>query len=326
MKVLVIAFGALITAGPAASAQSIKIEGAAAGHAINKTAAERFQKARGGAARIALGISGDMGGMSKFCSGRIDVVNTSRPIQKPELEACAKSYVEFVELPIAFDAVTVIVNPQNRFVESLSLEDLRKLWESAAQGRIRKWNQVNTRWPDAPVKLLGPDRLSDESRYFGEAVLGPSRPQREDYMATTEDSIIVQGVARDPNALGYVPLTYYLANRGQVRAVPIQGLSASPIAPTVEAVAKGLYQPLSRPLFLYVNLKSLERPAVREFVEFYLTNGARLAKESNYVPLAAATYELNLTHLKKRARGTVWNGDVPVGLTLEALHRKQATL
>jgi phosphate transport system substrate-binding protein len=276
---------------------------------------------------VALGVSGSAGGLAKLCRGEIDIANSTRPIGKDELAVCKETGTQFIELPVAMDAITVIVNPRNRFVESLSVEELRAMWAKEAQGKVVRWSQVNPSFPDAPLKLLGPDAKFEHASTFTEAILGPGKPAREDTMTSVEDSVLIQGVARDPNALSYVPYAAYLENRSRLKAVPIAARSGSfAVAPSAENLAKGLYQPLSRPLFLYVSVKSLERPAVREFVQYTLANGVRLASEASYAPLPEAAYRLGLDHLNKKTAGTAWGGGVPIGLSMDELQRRQAAL
>lgn len=308
-----------------ALAQAVRLDGAAAGALISKAAADEFRKLKKEMV-ITLGVSGSGSGLAKLCRGEAEMVTATRPIHKAEMAACNVAKIEFIELPIAFDAVTVVVNPRNSFVDRLSVEDLRKLWQASAQSEITHWNQMNPRWPHQPLKLLAPDRLSDESSYFNAAILGGQAP-RQDIMASTEDRILIQGVTRDANTLAFVSLAYYLENRAQLKAVPIAAQAgAAAVAPTPEAIAQGRYQPLARPLFLYVSAKALEQPAVRAFAEFYVANGARLAKAANTVPLAESTYRLDLERLRSRNTGTVWGGSVPIGLTLQTLEKPKAAL
>jgi phosphate transport system substrate-binding protein len=307
-----------------AHGQTLRIDVAAAGRTLMGVAATEYQKAHT-SARIELGVAGSAGSLVKLCNKEADLVVVSRPIQKPELALCKGKEVEFVEVPVAFDAVTVVVNSKNGFVSSLSLDELHTMWEAAAQGRITRWSQVNARFPDAPLKLLGPDAQFERNNTFTEAVLGPGQPARSDYMVSVDDSVLIQGVVRDPNTLGYVSLAYYRTHRSQLKAVPIAAKAgATPIEPTPENVAKGLYRPFARPLFLYVSAEALGTAPVREFVEFTLANGTRLAQAAKLVPLTDATYQHGLTRLRAGAKGTVWSGAMPLGLTVEELHRRNA--
>lgn len=310
----------LATCGALSRAQGIKIEGSAAGYGISRAAAAAFDSGKA----IQVGVSGAALGFANLCRGDAQLIQSSRPIQKSEQAACAKAGMEFIEVPIAFDAVAVIVHPRNTFIGSVSLEELRGAWELKAQGRITRWSQVNPSWPDSPLQLIGPDRLSDEARFLTTAVLGGG-VARQDYMSSTEDNVVVQAVARDPGTLGLVSLAYYLENRTRLKAVSVVFESGGPaVAPSLEAVARGEYRTLSRPVFLYVSIRALERPQVAQLAEFYVHNAGRFAKEQSYVALSASLYSKALANLRSRVKGSVWDGSVPIGLTPEALHKKYA--
>src|SRR5690606_13297559 len=194
--------------------------------------------------------------------------------------------VEYVELPVAFDALTVVINPKNTFIKSLSVDELKKMWEPAAQGKVSKWKDVNPAWPDAPLTLFGAGADSGTFDYFTEAIVGKSKSSRGDFTASEDDNVLVQGVSRDVNALGFFGYAYYAENQDKLKAVPIAAKpGAVGVLPSMESVLKGSYQPLSRPIFIYVNAKSLDKPEVKAFVDYYLTEGAKLAREVKYVPL-----------------------------------------
>jgi phosphate transport system substrate-binding protein len=319
MRALLSAAVALLVAAAAtASAQTIRIEGSAAGYGMSRAAAAAFDKTKS----IQAGVSGATLGFASLCRGEAQLVQSSRPMQKSEIDACARGNVEFVELPLAFDAVAVIVNPKNSFAGAIAIDELRGAWELKAQGRVIRWSQVNARWPDSPLQLIGPDKLSDESRFIT-SVLLKGGLAREDYMASTEDRVIVQAVARDPQALGLVSLAYYLQNRGRLKALPVSfdpGQAAVP--PSLEAVVQGAYRPLARPVFLYVSARALERPEVQQFAEYYVANAARFAKDESYVPLPPALYKKALANLQGRVKGSMWDGAMPLGLTVDALQKK----
>ncbi len=312
---------------PNSFAYSVGIDGAAAGYALSKVAAEEFQKAKKKAVRIVLGNSGSSGGLRKLCRSEADFANASRPILNEEASACRKSGVEFIELPVAFDAITVVVNPRNTFVSSLSAEELKRIWEPAAQGKVVRWSQVSSRFPDAPLKLLAPDSRFESVGTFSEALLGRGVRPRGDTMASVDDNVLIQGVARDIYALSYVPHSTYLDNRSRVKAVPIAtSAGAAAVSPSPETLASGGYALLGRPLFLYVNVKSLDNHEVREFAQFILANGGQLARTARYVPLTEATYKVGLEHLRNRSTGSAWGGVVPVGLTPAEVQKRQAAL
>ena len=320
---------ALCLAGPALTtqAQIIKIDGSSTVYPITEGLAEDFQKSKKGAVKVTVGISGTGGGFKKFCRGETDISNASRPIQKKEMEDCRAAGVEYFELPIAFDALTVVVNPKNTFIKQLSVEELKTMWEPAAQGKVTRWNQVNPAFPDAPMKLFGAGADSGTFDYFTEAVTGKSKSSRGDFTASEDDNVLVQGVSQDVNALAFFGYAYYAENQNRLKAVPIADKGGKPpVAPSEKTVLDGTYQPLSRPIFIYVNAKSLAKPEVKEFVEYYLKDAPKIAREVKYVPLPAQAYKVNLEHLEKGKKGTVFGGASEVGITIEALLAREAKL
>jgi len=289
--------------------------------------AEDFQKSKRGAVKVTVGISGTGGGFKKFCRGETDISDASRPILKSEMEDCRKAGIEYVELPVAFDALTVVVNPKNSFIKALTVAELKKMWEPAAQGKITRWNQVNPAWPNAPMKLFGPGADSGTFDYFTEAIVGKAKSSRGDFTASEDDNVLVQGVARDVNALGYFGFAYYVENRDKLKAVPIIEKEGKPaVAPSMESVLKGTYQPLARPIFIYVSTKSLAKPEVKEFVEYYMKNGEKLSKEVKYIPLPASAYRLAWGHVQKGKKGTAFGGVAEVGVTIEELLKREGKL
>ena len=321
----------LLTAGFAAGAHAqpklVKIDGSSTVFPVTEAVAEDFQKAQKGAVNVTVGISGTGGGFKKFCRAETDVQNASRPILAKEMADCKAAGVEYIELPVAFDALTVVINPKNTFVKSLSVDELKKMWEPAAQGKVAKWKDVNPAWPDAPMKLFGPGADSGTFDYFTEAINGKSKASRGDFTASEDDNVLVTGVSRDVNALGYFGFAYYTENQDKLKAVPIV---AKPgvvgVLPSMDTVLEGSYQPLSRPIFIYVNAKSLDKPEVKAFVDYYLTQGSKLAREVKYVPLPDQAYKLGLEHVNKRRKGTVFGGVAEVGVTIEELMRREAAL
>ena len=200
------------------------------------------------------------------------------------------------------------------------------MWEPAAQGKVTRWNQVNPQWPDQPMKLFGPGADSGTFDYFTEAVVGKSKSSRGDFTASEDDNVLVQGVARDVNGLGYFGYAYYIENKDKLKAVPIVNDKGQAITPSLETVENGAYAPLSRPIFIYVNSASLNKPEVREFVEYYLKNGGPLAKEVKYVPLPASAYQLAWKHVQDGKKGTVFGGVAQVGITIDELLKREAKL
>ena len=324
LAALAVAFGSL---GAAAQAQVVKIDGSSTVYPVTEGVAEDFQKLKKGAVKVTVGISGTGGGFKKFCRGETDISNASRPILQKEMDDCKAAGIEYFELPVAFDALTVVANPKNTFLKQMTVEELKKIWEPAAQGKITKWNQVNPIWPDVSIKLFGAGSDSGTFDYFTEAIVGKAKSSRGDFTASEDDNVLVQGVAQDVNALGYFGYAYYAENKSKLRAVAIVEKAGKPaVSPDEKTVLDGSYQPLSRPIFIYVNAKAMAKPEVKEFVEYYMKEGARLAKEVKYVPLPASAYKTGLEHLAKGKKGTVFGGVAEVGVTIEALLSREAKL
>ena len=258
--------------------------------------------------------------------GETDISDASRPILKSEMDACKQVGITYYELPVAFDAITVVVNPKS-FLKDITVEQMKAMWEPAAQGKLTKWNQINPAWPDAPIKLFGPGADSGTFDYFTEAVVGKAKSSRGDYTASEDDNVLVQGISRDVNAIGYFGYAYYAENTSKLKALSVIEKVGSPaVGPSEKTVLDGTYQPLSRPIFIYVNAKSYEKPEVKEFVEYYMKEGAKLAKEVKYVQLPAKAYTVNLEHIAKKKLGTVFGGNAEVGVTIEALQKREGTL
>jgi phosphate transport system substrate-binding protein len=303
MKTTLCAIAALAAAAPAWAQQKIvRIDGSSTVYPVTEAVAEDFQKAKKQQVKVTVGISGTGGGFKKFCRGEIDISDASRPILEKERESCKAAGIAYLELPVAFDALTVVVNPKNTFIRQLTLAELKKMWEPAAQGKVTRWNQVNPQWPDQPMKLFGPGADSGTFDYFTEAVVGKSKASRGDFTASEDDNVLVQGVSRDLNGLGYFGFAYYVENQDKLKAVPIVNAKGQAVAPSMESVEQGTYTPLARPIFIYVSARSLAKPEVREFVEYYLANGAKLAQEVKYVPLPASAYRKGLELLKSEAK------------------------
>jgi phosphate transport system substrate-binding protein len=317
---------AFVAAAPAFAQQIVKIDGSSTVFPVTEAVAEDFQKAKKQQVKVTVGISGTGGGFKKFCRGETDISNASRPILKAEMADCAKAGIEYFELPVAFDALTVVVNPKNSFIRQLTVAEMKRMWEPAAQGKVTRWNQVNPQWPDQPMKLFGPGADSGTFDYFTEAVVGKSKSSRGDFTASEDDNVLVQGVSRDVNGLGYFGYAYYIENKDKLKAVPIVNDKGQAVEPSMEAVLKGTYTPLARPIFIYVNSKSLAKPEVKEFVEYYMKNGAKLAQEVKYVPLPDSAYKTALEHVQKGKKGTVFGGVAEVGVTIEELLRREAKL
>ena len=235
--------------------------------------------------------------------------------------------VQYYELPIAYDALTVVINPRNDWIKTLTPADLKKMWDPSAQNKVMSWRQVNPAWPDQPLKLFGPGADSGTFDYFTEAVTGKSKASRGDYTASEDDNVLVQGVARDVNALGYFGFAYYIENKDKLKAVPIAPAAGKPaVEPSMDSVISGQYQPLSRPIFIYINAKSYERAEVQQFIEYYMKNSEVLVREVKYVPLPAKAYAHNIDMLSTKQLGTKFGGEAKVGLTIEELMKMEAKL
>ncbi|HEX7043117.1 MAG TPA: PstS family phosphate ABC transporter substrate-binding protein [Burkholderiales bacterium] len=324
--------GAAAAAGIAAStagqtAGLVQIDGSSTVYPVTEAVAEEFQKAKRGKVMVTVGVSGTGGGFKKFCRGETDISNASRPILEKEMELCRENGIKYMELPVAFDALTVVTNKQNDWLDYLTIEELKRMWEPAAQGRITNWKQIRAGFPDAPLVLFGPGADSGTFDYFTEAVTGESKASRGDFTASEDDNVLVQGVSRNKNALGYFGFAYYTENADKLKAVPIAPKAgATPVAPSLETVVDGTYQPLARPIFIYVSDKGLRRPEVREFVQFYLENAAALAQEVGYVPLPAKAYELAMNNFRNNRLGTGFGGRAEAGVMIEDLLKREAKL
>ncbi|MDO8445030.1 MAG: PstS family phosphate ABC transporter substrate-binding protein [Deltaproteobacteria bacterium] len=300
----------------------IKIDGSSTVYPITEAVAEEFQKANKGMIRVTVGISGTGGGFKKFTKGELDISDASRPILAKEMEEAKKNGVEYIELPVAYDGLSVMVNPANNWITSMTVADLKKIWEPAAQGKITRWNQVRPEWPDAPLKLFGAGADSGTFDYFTEAMVGKAKSSRGDYTASEDDNTLVQGIATDKNALGYFGYAYYAENKDRLKLVAIDG-GKGPVLPSEKTIMDGTYQPLSRPIFIYINRKSADKPEVKQFVEFYLKNTPNLVKQVKYVPLTDQLYKLALEHFNQKKTGTVFGGEAQVGVKLEDLLAKE---
>ena len=319
----VVACGGSPDTGSAGGAQSqvITADGSSTVFPITEAVAEEFQRANQGA-RVTVGSSGTGGGFAKFCRNETDISNASRPIRPTEAEACTKSGVTFIELPVAYDGLAVVVHPSNTWAETMTVAELKKLWEPAAQGKIMRWNQIRAGWPDQEIHLFGAGVDSGTFDYFTEVIAGKSTASRGDYTSSEDDNVIVQGVSGDPNALGYFGYAYYEQNKDKLKLVAVDDEDASngagPIAPSPETVANGTYRPLSRPVFIYVKTRALDRPEVQNFLQFYLDKGQALVREVGYVPMTAKEVELVRARFTGRKTGTMYEGsDAHSQLTLE---------
>jgi phosphate transport system substrate-binding protein len=297
----------------------VEVDGSSTVYPITEAVAGEFRRAT--RARVTVGISGTGGGFQKFCRDEIDIADASRPIAAAELEACKKAGVDFIELPVAYDGLAVVVHPKNTWATSMTVAELRKLWEPAAQGQIRRWNQIREGWPDQEVHLFGAGVDSGTFDYFTEVIMGKAKASRGDYTSSEDDNVIVQGVSGDEHALGYFGYAYYEENKDKLKLVAVddgdESNGAEAILPSPETVGNGTYRPLSRPVFVYPKVKSLERPEVKSFIDFYLKEGVPLVRDVGYIPLTDKEYDLVRTRYASKKTGTMYLGTTSGPATLE---------
>ncbi|XHX79242.1 MAG: PstS family phosphate ABC transporter substrate-binding protein [Stenomitos frigidus ULC029] len=311
--------------GLAPSAPGIQIDGSSTVYPITALVAKEFrQTPRGENANIEVKFSGTSSGFKKFCAGEIDISGASRPILLEEVAACDKAGVRFIELPVAFDALTIAVNPKNDWANDLTVAELKKMWEPAAQGKIKTWKQVRSSFPDRPLALFGAGDRSGTFDYFNEVTSGKAKASRSDYKGSEDDNDTVKGVATDPNAIGYFGFSYYEANQQRLKPVAINSGKGA-ILPSRATVENGTYQPFSRPLLIYVNYKSAQdKQDVHDFVDFYLKNAKNLVASVGSIPLPEDGYRLARVQFDKGKVGTVFEGLPQPNVTIDALLRKQA--
>ena len=312
----------LLSPPPVCADTPVRIDGSSTVYPISSAVAEEFEKQNDGI-DIEVAISGTGGGFAKFCRGEIQVSNASRPISAKEMKICREAGIRYVEMPVGYDALTVVVNPKNDFVKSLTPAQLKQMWEPAAKGRITSWQQIDPSYPDTKLRLYGPGANSGTFDYFTEAVVGKAKQSRGDYIASEDDYLIVRGVKRNAGAIGYFGYAYYLENMRKLKAVPIDN-GKGPVLPSPETVENGAYAPLSRPIFIYVAANALERTEVRDFIDYYLTHGPRIVKQQNYVPLAAPVYQTNRKNMEDRRFGTVFAGTEAHGISIEEMLKRPA--
>jgi len=285
------------TPAPAESKLSgtIKIDGSSTVFPITEAVAEEFQNANPDV-QVTVGVSGTGGGFKKFTTGEIDISNASRPIKDKEKEAATQNKIEYVEIPVAYDGLSVVVNKENNFVDNLTVDELKKIWEP--NSKVKKWSDVRPTWPQEEIKLYGPGTDSGTFDYFTETINGKAQASRSDYTASEDDNVLVQGISGDKNSLGYFGFAYYEENADKLKLVPVVNKEGKAVLPSVETVMDQSYNPLSRKIYIYVSKKSLERPEVKEFVKFYLENAAELVKSVYYIPLNENEYKETLSKIQ----------------------------
>lgn len=318
---------AALVAATSSSAQTrtVAIDGSSTVFPISEAFAEEFQKLKKGQVRVTVGVSGTGGGFKKFCRGETDISNGSRPILRAEMDECAKNGIQFIEMPIAFDALTVAVSPKNNFITCLTTAQLKKIWEPAAQGKVMNWSDVDPSWPNRKLSLFGAGADSGTFDYFTEAVNGKSKATRTDFTASEDDNVLVQGIERDESSLGYIPYAYYEPHQKQLKAVAIdEGKGKGCVKPSLEAVTAGTYNPLARPLFIYVGVKAAQKQEVKDYIEFIMTKGTPLVEEVKYLPLPQKAYDEALKHFREGRTGSVFGGKPEVGISIEDLMKRDA--
>ena len=326
----------LLTSCSSAESQSfkpIKVDGSetvspiadAIAKEYNKTNQQNIKVEVGNTASIGgFGNSGTTAGFRKFCAGKTDINNASRPITKEEMSACNKAGIRYFELPIGFDALTITVNPQNTWAKDITIEELKKIWQPAAQGKITNWNQIRASYPNQPLRLFGASTNDGTYDFFNYVTIGKN-PSRTDYVASVNYNILVQGVNQDRNALGYFPYAFYQTKQKQLKTLAVDSGKGG-VLPSVEAVELGRYQPFSRPLFVYVNYKSVQdKAAVKVYVEYLLQNAGRVVENVGYIPLPEEGYHFVEVRFNEGKVGTVFEGKIQPNLTIGELLHKQAT-
>ncbi len=294
----------------------INIDGSSSVYPLTEAVAEEFRKVEPDI-RVTVGISGTGGGFKKFLRGETDISNASRPISKSELEISKANKIEFIEIPVSYDGMAIVVSPKNDFVDYITVGELKIMWSPESQGKINSWKQVRESWPDVPLNLYGAGTSSGTYDFFTEAINGKAKASRGDYTASEDDNVLVQGVSSDQYGLGYFGLAYFTENKEKLKLIPIKvNPEDKAIFPTDATVKSGEYQPLSRPEFIYVNVKSASDPYVKKFVKFYLENAAKLAEEIGYVALPPRVYQLSYERFTKNSKGSVFESKSIVGANL----------
>jgi phosphate transport system substrate-binding protein len=303
-------------------AGTIAIDGSSTVYPITEAVAEEFGKVQPGV-RVTVGISGTGGGFKKFCAGETDLSDASRPIKQAEIDTAKGNKINFIELPIAYDGISVVVNPKNTWCKSLTIDELKAIWAPGSQ--VNNWSQVRKGFPNKPLKLYGPGTDSGTFEYFTEAVVGKAKESRADYTASEDDNVLVQGVAGDEGGLGYFGFAYYEENQRKLKVVSIDAGKGA-VTPSATTIANGKYAPLSRPLFIYISTAAAQRAEVKAFVDFYLKNAAKLSKEVGYVALPNTAMSLATKRWNDRKTGSVFNGQgATPGVTIEKLLKAEGS-
>ncbi len=311
-----------------AQAGVIAIDGSSTVYPIMKLAGEAFEEKTQGNVKMNVAFSGTTGGFRKFVRGEIDIADASRPILKAEMQEASDQKIAYIEIPIAYDALTIAVHPENTWADSIKVSELKKLWEAEAEGKILKWNQIRPEWPDAEIKLYGAGRDSGTFDYFSEVVVGKMDGLRRDYAASEDDTELVRGIESNKYALGFIPYAYFSDAEDGLKALAIEWdydamsgreVKSAPVLPSNKAVSQGYYIPFARPLFLYVNAASLEKPPVQDFLNFFLKDAGTYVRKVNYLPLSEIAYKTAIADIQKRRLGTRFGGEPVVGIAMHDL-------
>jgi phosphate transport system substrate-binding protein len=285
----------------------ISVDGSTTVYPLNQAITKAFRDANPGV-QIGVEFSGTGGGFKKFCAGKVDITAASRPIKTEEGAQCKTRGINYIELPVAFDSLAVVVNGKNTFVDCLTVEELKTVWAPAAEGKITQWKQIRSSFPAQPLVLFGPGKDSGTFDYFTYAIVGTEASSRSDYAKSEDDEVIERGIAGEPNALGYFGYAYYQAHKDQLKAVAVDNGHGC-VAPSAAAVADSSYQPLTRPLFIYVNPTAAARPEVSAFVQFYLSpDSAHYVSSVGYVPLPNSSLLSQLARFQKGVTGSALGG------------------
>jgi phosphate transport system substrate-binding protein len=300
-----------------AAVDIVKIDGSSTVYPITEAVAEEFQIETG--IKVTVGVSGSGGGFKKFCRGDTVISNASRPIKAKEIKKCKAAGIDFIEIPVAFDAITVVVNKRNNWAKEMTPAELKKAWEPAAQSKITKWSQIRDGWPDARMKLYGPGADSGTFDYFTESIVEESKAIRGDFTASEDDNVLVQGVSGDKGGLGYFGFAYYNENKNKLDAIAIKNSEGKFVVPSLKTVMDGSYNPLSRPLFIYLNAsKAAFDPNVKKFIDFYLKHAAVLSSEVGYIPFSKSEYAAITRHYKTLKTGTAFKKPA-IGLSVQQM-------
>jgi phosphate transport system substrate-binding protein len=303
---------------------TIKIDGSSTVYPITQAIVKQFETDPSNKGQVEVKVSGTTGGFEKFCAGKTDINDASRPILLAEMETCKKNGVRYMEFPIAFDALTIAINPQNDWAKDITVAELKKLWEPAAQGKILRWNQVRAAWPDRPIKLFGAGDKSGTFDYFNEAIVGKSKATRKDYTPSEDDEALVEGISKDPNALGYFGYAYYQENQSRLKLLAVDNGKGA-ILPSTQTVERNQYQPLSRPLFIYVNLRSsANRQVLGKFVRLYINKVSTVVNSVGYVPLPERVRDINFINFNRGKTGTVFSGKARINSKISDLLPQKA--